>query len=61
MSVLSKELGKQIGPIRRLAFAFLVLFAPGMLIVVVVKSLLSVVEGLDEEELRALVAKIQND
>ena len=61
MSVLLKELGKQTGLIRRLVFAFLGLFAPGMLMVAVVKGFLSVVEDLDDEELLSLVAEIQND
>ena len=61
MSALLKEIGKQAGPIRRLVFALLGLFAPGMLMVAVVKGFLSVVEDLDEEELQALVAEIKND
>ena len=61
MSVLLKELGKQTGLIWRLVFAFFGLFAPGMLMVAVVKGFLSVVEDLDDEELQTLVAEIQND
>ena len=61
MSVLLKDFGKRTGPIRRLVFALFGLFAPGMFMVAVIKGFLSVVEDLDEEELRALVAEIQND
>lgn len=61
MSVLSKALGKPMGPIRRLVFAFLALFAPGKAMVAVVKGFLLAVETLDEEAVRALVAEMQND
>ena len=61
MSALSKHLGKKCGPARRLFYALVVLFAPGALLVAVVKAFLSAVEGLDDEELLSLVAEIQND
>ena len=65
MSVLLKELeersGQQLGPRSRLGLALLALFAPGKLVVAVIKGFLLVVEGLDVEDLRASAAEIQND
>jgi len=52
---LLKDLGRHAGPIRRLFMALLALFAPGTLVVAILKGFLQSIEELDDEELKRLL------
>ena len=58
---LAKVRARSAGPIERFAFAFFGLFAPGMLMVAVVKGFARALKDLDDDELLSLIAEIQND
>jgi hypothetical protein len=58
---LMKTFGRQCGPVRRIVFAFASIFAPGLLVVSILKGLLATVDDLNEEELRELIIGMQDD
>lgn len=60
MSKILEDLGKGIGPGRRLLFAMTGLFAPSLLLISVAKAFLNLVESLDEEELKKLVIELKD-
>jgi len=56
---LMETVGKQFGPIKRIAFALASVFTPGWLVFSILRSYLAVIDNLDEKELRELVAGIK--
>ena len=60
MPKILKDLGKEIGPGRRLLFAMTGLFAPSLLLISVAKAFLNLVESLDDKELKKLIKELQD-
>jgi len=58
---LMKTFGRHFGPIKRITFALASVFAPGLLVVSILKGFLATVDNLDEEELRELIIGMQDD
>ncbi len=60
MSDLVKMLGKEVGPKKRIVFALCALFAPGVLLISIVKAFLRIIEDMDSDELARIVKEIKD-
>ena len=60
MSDLIKELSKEFGPRERILFALCALFAPGVLLISIVKAVLENVKDMDSDELARIVKDIED-